>query len=456
MGCRPAAGMTGGAVAASGEVLADRQAPEAAVRVVTAGTAVMGISCSTDQGVVVAVGAAGRCDLHQGAVIRGRYRVGRYPGIRMAGGTVAAAGRDAGLQVRHGGMTEVAITAMGYGYRAVDGRTGIVTAHAGGRSSGNIAQGCMIDVGMGRRLGRVTIQAVGGVGARCDGVDDLLSRAVVAGSTGAGPVGGDIVRGAFDLSPVRHHMTVAAGGAARKVAASQRNSMRMGCMRCFPASAMTGGAVAASGEVFADRQAPEAAVRIVTAGTAVMGISCSTDQGVVVAAGADCCTHPDQGGMVWRGRMERIPAAGMTGGAVAARGEGLSDRQAPEAAVRVVTAGTAIMGRNRATDQGVVVAVGAAGRCDLYQGIVHRGRHRVGRFPGIRMTGGAVAAAGWNPGLQVRHGGMAESTIIVMNYAHGSIGGRTGIVTDHAGGRSASHIAERQMVGSAMRGQLLV
>jgi hypothetical protein len=56
----------------------------------------------------------------------------------------------------------------------------------------------------------------------------------------------------------------------------------------------------------------------------------------------------------------------------------------------------------------------------------------MGHFPCTRMTGGAVAAAGRNPGLQVRNGRMAEAAITKMGYLNRSICGRTGIVTGQA------------------------
>ena len=55
----------------------------------------------------------------------------------------------------------------------------------------------------------MAIQTVGGVGAQSDGVNDFLSRAVMTGGAGTGPVGGDVMLDALDLSPVRHHMAVA-------------------------------------------------------------------------------------------------------------------------------------------------------------------------------------------------------------------------------------------------------
>ena len=56
----------------------------------------------------------------------------------------------------------------------------------------------------------MAIQAVGGIGAQSDGVNDLLSRAVMTGGAGTGPVGGNVMLDALYLNPVRHHMAVAA------------------------------------------------------------------------------------------------------------------------------------------------------------------------------------------------------------------------------------------------------
>jgi hypothetical protein len=56
----------------------------------------------------------------------------------------------------------------------------------------------------------------------------------------------------------------------------------------------------------------------------------------------------------------------------------------------------------------------------------------MGGVPRRRMTGGAVAAAGRDTGLQVRNGRMAESTIIYMRSGNRSICGGTRIVTGQA------------------------
>lgn len=126
----PGSGVARGTIAADSKVLTDRQALEAAVGAMTAGTGVVGIGCGTDQSVVVAAGASCRCDLNQGAVVRGNRCVGGIPGIRMAGGTVAAKSWDAGLQIRNGRVAEVAISKMDDLNRSIRGRPRIVTGHA--------------------------------------------------------------------------------------------------------------------------------------------------------------------------------------------------------------------------------------------------------------------------------------------------------------------------------------
>ena len=74
----------------------------------------------------------------------------------------------------------------------------------------------MVDIAVrGQILVRMAVQTMGRVGAQGDGINDLLSRAVMTGGTGTDPVGGDIVLDAFDFSPVRHNMTVAAEQARR-------------------------------------------------------------------------------------------------------------------------------------------------------------------------------------------------------------------------------------------------
>jgi len=124
--------MAGGAVAADGEVLCIRAVGrnQAAVRIVTAGTAVMGLGGDAEQGVVVAVRAACRCDLHQRAMVRRIGRMGDFPREDMAAGAVATTDRETRLQVRNGRMAMCANTLMRYGHRRIGVRARIVTDRA--------------------------------------------------------------------------------------------------------------------------------------------------------------------------------------------------------------------------------------------------------------------------------------------------------------------------------------
>lgn len=88
----------------------------------------------------------------------------------------------------------------------------------------------MVDTTVGRGLVRMTIQAMSRVGAQGYGINDLLSRAVMASGTGAGPVGRNIVFNAFNFRPVGHDMAAAAGSPVRKVARTQSNGMEMRTM----------------------------------------------------------------------------------------------------------------------------------------------------------------------------------------------------------------------------------
>jgi len=214
MGRFPGTGMAGGTVATNGEGLADRQADPCAGGIVTAGAGVMHLRIGRigqRRRITVTVAAGRRRDLDQRVVGRGVDRVNDIPGAGVAGEAVAAANRDPGLKGRNGRMAEATITEMGHGNRRIGGGARIVTVHTGGRSTDHVAERQMVDRAMhGQLLVRMAIQTMGRVGLQGDGVNNFLSRAVVTGGTGAGPVGGDIVRDPFDFSPVRHSMTVAA------------------------------------------------------------------------------------------------------------------------------------------------------------------------------------------------------------------------------------------------------
>ena len=154
----------------------------------------------------------------------------RVDAARMAGYTVATAGRDTRLQIRNGGMAETAVAVVSDIDRFVIGSAGIVAARAGGpvpildttdRHVAGRNMGCVRHCLVG-----MTRQTVGRVGGQRDGVDHLLPRAVVTGGTGTGAVGSDIVLG-VDFCPVRHGMTAAARCAAGQVAGAQDHGMGM-------------------------------------------------------------------------------------------------------------------------------------------------------------------------------------------------------------------------------------
>ena len=205
----PGAGMAAGTVAADRKGGAERRAEQAAIRIVTAAAGVVGLGGSTDQGVVVAVGAAGAADGHQHGMVDGRGMLD-VPAAGMAGHTLAAADRNPGLQVQTGRVRVAvqAIVPMSEGHGAIVGRYRIVTGQACGRVR-HITEIRMVDVS-GQGLVRMAIQAMGRVGPESDGVDDLLTRAVMAGRAGPRPVGRNIVLNVVNLRPVRDDMAVAA------------------------------------------------------------------------------------------------------------------------------------------------------------------------------------------------------------------------------------------------------
>ena len=75
----------------------------------------------------------------------------------------------------------------------------------------------MVDTAVSHGLVRVAMQAVGRIGACCDGANDLRSWTVMTGGAGTGPVGGDIMLSTINLRPGCDHMTAAAGSPVRKV-----------------------------------------------------------------------------------------------------------------------------------------------------------------------------------------------------------------------------------------------
>ena len=128
-----------------------------------------------------------------------------------------------------------------------------------------------------RRLGRMTIQAIGRVGACCYSGHNFYSRAVMTGGAGTGSVGGNIMLGTIYFSPVRHNVTIAAGKTTRNVSGIQCNGMCMRCMGGVKTAGVAGGAVAAGGEVLTNCRTDQPAIHIVTASAAVMGLGCCAD-----------------------------------------------------------------------------------------------------------------------------------------------------------------------------------
>jgi len=95
--------------------------------------------------------------------------------------------------------------------------------------------------------------------------------------------------------------------------------------------------------------------------------------------------------------MSWIKRTCMAGSAVAAGNEVLTDRQASETAVRIVTAGTVVMylGIDSIGEwRRITMAAAANCRCDLHQGAVVWCVESMGDFPCARMASGAVTAPG--------------------------------------------------------------
>ena len=214
----PGIRMTGGAVAAGGEVLTKRRADEGAgVGVMAAGTAVMSLGGGADQRVVVTIGTARRWNLHQRGVAGRVGEMNHFPrntGVwTMAGHTVATTGRNISLQGRDGRVTEGTISVMGHINRRVGGRTRIVTVETEGRPAGHIAGADRHVVNAavdGQVLVQMAVQAMGRVGSRGDSGNHFRPRTVMTGGAGTGTVGGNIVLSSFDLGPVRHDVADAA------------------------------------------------------------------------------------------------------------------------------------------------------------------------------------------------------------------------------------------------------
>lgn len=145
----------------------------------------------------------------------------------VTGMTVAAAGRDTGLQVRHRGMTQRTVAVMRNVNRSICRGARIMTVGTVGRTQGHISDSNMINTAVSRCLIRMTIQAVGRISTQGYGVDYLLPRAVVTGGTGTGTIGVDIMLGSFNFSPVSHNMAAAADRTVGEIAGTDYYGMTM-------------------------------------------------------------------------------------------------------------------------------------------------------------------------------------------------------------------------------------
>ena len=390
----PAAGVTGRAGAAGGEVFTNSAADQATVHIVTACTTIVGICRCAGQGVVVTVRTAGCAHLNQAGMRWGVGGMQALPGGAVAGHTIATTNRDTWQQARkHGGVTQITVTHMGHGDRQVRTCARIVTTHTWGRAAGDITKrdvisgqvNCQVLIG-------VTWQTVRRVRTQCNRIDNFLTRTAMTGATGSGTVGRNVVGGAFDLCPVRNLVTVATWLTRcieRQVARTFRDMVSPTGMQGIEASGVTGLTITRC--ALADRQAHQTTgVDVVTAVTAVVRAGRNTDQGVIVTTGTARCTNSDDTAVIRSNRVDDCPGAGVTGRTVTTGGEVLSGSTADPATVGIVTAATCIVSIIRSADQGVVVAVSTAQGIHLDQGTVVRCACSVGHIPGAGMTGLAV------------------------------------------------------------------
>ncbi len=369
-------------------------------------------------------------------------------------------------RVKTGGMTGGAVARgrLPCGNAELGTGIGVVTAvTAIMRGGGNADQGVVVTTGTVAGSDRYNPAVI-----RCDRMKDRPGGGMTGGTV---TTGGEVLTDRrADQSPVdivtagaavmgsgcgtRQGVVVTTGTARRCL--NQGAVVRViGCMGSFPATAMTGGTVSRRRLTRGDAD-PGAGCGVVTATTSVMGGRCGTDQGVIVAIGAAGGAGHGDDTAVDRGTcVQGIPVAGMTTGAIANSEEVLTDRQASQAAVDIVTADTTVMGLGCSAEQGVVVTASTVSRCNLNQGAVVREIGCMGRFPSAGMTAGAIAAADRDPRQESRNGAVTEVTITHMRAGHCGIGRHTGIVTGQTGGRSTD-ITERHMINIQVHGQVFV
>ena len=110
--------------------------------------------------------------------------------------------------------------------------------------------------------------------------------------------------------------------------------------------------------------------------------------------GTAAAADGDDPAVIGGDRVDCFPAAAVTGGTIATRGKVLTDRDAAQGAVGVVTAAAGVVRFVRTADQGVVVTVGTVARADLDQAAVIRRVDDMSRFPTAAVTGGTGTATG--------------------------------------------------------------
>ena len=121
---------------------------------------------------------------------------------------------------------------------------------------------------------RVTIQTIGRIDTKSDAVNDFLSWAVMTGRTGADTVGGNIMYGALNSSPVGDRMTLSTCTAwcfKGEITSAPGDGMSVGGMGGVKGVDMTAGTIATGREVLTDRQTDQTTVDIVTINTGRMG-----------------------------------------------------------------------------------------------------------------------------------------------------------------------------------------
>ena len=182
----------------------------------------------------------------------------------------------------------------------------------------------------------------------------------------------------------------------------------------LPGVVVTSRTVASTQQGLTDGQTAEAAVCIMTAGTSVMGLGCSAVEGVVVTAVTAGCGNLNQVAVVRNvGCVGCVKVVAMTAGAITTGTEVLTNGQADQSTVNVMTAGAGIV-HLRIAGIGqwwrIIVTVATAGRSDLNQAVVAWKIAGMSRFPAIGVTGFAIAAASWNTSFKERNSAVTEVT----------------------------------------------